>query len=644
MSATETTHPAETHSFQAEVNQVLGIVINSLYSHQEVFLRELISNASDALDKLRFRAITEPDVLAGDPTLEIRIVPDATAGTLTIEDTGVGMTRDELVKNLGTIAHSGSKAFLEALAQKGQRDGMNLIGQFGVGFYSAYLVADHVEVVTRAAGADQAYRWASDAKGTFTIAPDDRTARGTAVVLHLKPEQKEFLSEWRLRELITKYSDFVSQPIKLRLAKKTGEGDAATAETTEETVNRANALWQRPKNDITDEHYVEFYKHLTRDTEPPLARTHFTVEGTQQFTGLLFLPRHAPLFEPEHERRGIRLFVKRVFIMDNCQEILPPWLRFVRGVIDSDDLPLNVSREILQDSATVRTIRKQVTKRTFDLLDEIARDRPDDYKTFWTAFGSVLKQGLVADWENKERLVKLARYESTHGAGLVSLPEYVARMPAGQPAIYYIVGETRAIVEQSPHLEALRQRGYEVLFMTDPIDEFAADALREFEGKPLVSAMRADLNLGEAQGDDNKRERVERESALKPLLARIEAVLKDKVRDVRASDRLTDSPCCLVVPEGSHHAYLEQLLRASGRSVPDVKRTLEVNPGHPLVEALRALHERDPNSERVTEWVEMLYDQALLTEGSRIEDPNRFARRMTSLLQQVAAAAVDQTR
>jgi molecular chaperone HtpG len=634
----------ETHSFQAEINQLLNLVINSLYSHKEIFLRELISNASDALDKLRFRTITEPELLGDEPTLEIRIIPDAERGTITIEDTGIGMTHDELVKNLGTIAHSGSREFLEMLRQRGQKDA-NLIGQFGVGFYSAYLVADRVEVVSRAAGKDsQAWRWASEAKGSFTVEPAERTARGTAITLHLKEDQKEFLDEWRLRSLITQYSDYVGHSIQLRVKKTTDVIDATTGEKTAtfafETVNKASALWQRPKSEITDEQYQEFYKHLTHDYEKPLAWTHFKTDGNQQFTGLIFIPKNRPFdMDPNQRRRGVRLFVKRVFIMDDAEELLPPWLRFARGVVDSDDLPLNVSRELLQDSAVVRSIRKHVVKKTLDLLEKLAKDKPEDYTAFWKNFGSILKEGLAADSEHREKLGALVRYESSRDEGLTSLADYVSRMKEGQQAIYYVFGESRKALEGSPHLETLRKRGYEVLFLTDPVDEWAAQGLREFNGKPLVSALQADLKLQETA--EEKREKEQRAEGLKSLTERIKEVLQDAVREVRVSDRLTDSPVCLVLPEGGSPAFLERLLREHGRGMPRAKRILEVNPAHPVIEHLNKLHARDAKSEQVAEWIELLHDQALLTEGSPLEDPNRFAKRLTALLTQVAAQAAE---
>ncbi|PTL83673.1 molecular chaperone HtpG [Vitiosangium sp. GDMCC 1.1324] len=630
--------PRETHKFQAEINQLLNLVINSLYSHKEIFLRELVSNASDALDKLRFRSVTEPELMEGGAALEIHILPDEEKGTLTIEDTGIGMAHDELVKNLGTIAHSGSREFLELVSQRGQKD-VNLIGQFGVGFYSAYLVADHVEVVSRAAGKDsKAWKWTSDAKGTFTVEPAERATRGTSIILHLKEEQKEFLGEWRLRSLITQYSDYVNHPIKLQVQKTTGEGEAQKTETQLEVVNKASALWQRPKSEITDEQYQEFYKHLSHDFEAPLAWTHFRTEGNQVFTGLLFVPKHPPFDLNSPQQRGVRLFVKRVLIMDRCEEMLPQWLRFVRGVVDSDDLPLNVSRELLQDSAVVKAIHKHVTKKTLDMLEKLAKDKPEDYRTFWQGFGTVLKEGLAVDTEYREKLGALVRYESSREEGLTSLADYVTRMKEGQEAIYYIFGESRKAVVGSPHLEALKKRGYEVLYMTDPVDEWAAQGLKEYQGKPLVSAMHADLKLKETE--EEKREKEQRAKGLGPLAERMKEVLKEQVREVRVSDRLTDSPCCLVVPEGGSHAYVERLLRERGRGLPRTKRILEVNPSHPIIEHLKALQEKEPASEQVTEWVEMLYDQALLTEGSSVEDPNRFARRMTALMTQLAALKV----
>jgi molecular chaperone HtpG len=645
--------PAVTHDFEAEVGQVLHLVIHSLYSHKEVFLRELISNASDALDKLRFRAVTEPALLEKEPALEIRILPDREKQTLTIEDTGIGMTEEELTRELGTVARSGSKAFLEKLADR--KKDVNLIGQFGVGFYSAYLVADRVDVVSRAAGADKAYRWSSDGKKSFSVVEvplSDHPGRGSSVTLHLKEDQKEFLEPWRVRELVSRYSDYVSQPIKLRDEKAKKEGEDAPADGGFETINRASALWQRPKAEITEEQYDEFYKHLAHDHEKPLAHVHFKVEGTQEFTGLVFVPRSPPFdMGFTREARGVRLFVKRVLIMDRCEELLPEWLRFVRGVVDSDDLPLNVSREVLQDSQASRIIKKQLVKSTLDLLDSLAADKPDDYAVFWQSFGVMVKEGLAVDFEYRERLGKLVRYASSHvpaadketpadkekPQALTSLHDYVARMKEGQEAIYYVLGESLRSIESSPHLEELRRRGFEVLYMTDPVDEWAAEGLREFEGKKLVSAMRAELKLDETP--EQKKAKEEQGAELAPLLARMKEVLGDKVVDVRLSDRLTDSPACLVLQGAGPHGYVDRLLRERGKDVPKAKRVLELNAAHPIITHLLGALGKDAAKEKVSDWVTLLYEQALLTEGSALEDPNRFARLVTSLLSDAAAAA-----
>lgn len=623
-----------THSFQAEVAQVLHLVIHSLYSHKEIFLRELVSNASDALDKLRFRGLTEPELYGNDTTLAIRIRADRERKTLTIEDTGIGMTEEELVSDLGTVARSGSRAFLEKLAERGQKDA-RLIGQFGVGFYSAYLVADRVEVVSRAAGEGQtAHSWVSEGKDTFSVAADSRPQRGTEITLHLRSDQLEFLEEWRLRDLVKRYSDYVSHPIQLAVTKGTG----ADAQTEYETINKASALWQRPRSEIRDGEYAEFYRYLAHDaSEAPIARTHFKVEGTQEFVGLIFVPREPPFelrFGAKH--RGVRLYVKRILVMEDCDEIVPEWLRFVVGVIDSDDLPLNVSREILQESSAVRTIKRQLTRHVIDELETTASERPDDYVIFWKAFGPHVKQGVASDFEHRARLAKLLRYESTGGQGLVSLAAYVERMKEGQDAIYYAIGESRKAIEEAPHLEGIRKRGFEVLLMTDPIDEWAIDSLGSFEGKPLVSAMRADLKL--ASSEEEKKERSADVDALKPLFDRIRAVLGPRITEVRPSDRLTDSPCCLVLAAGAPHGYVERLLREARREVPRSARILELNPNHPIIKNLRLLVER--NDARVADWVEVLYDQALVAEGAPLEDPNAFAKRITSLLTSASQASI----
>jgi molecular chaperone HtpG len=630
-----TAEKQQTHHFQAEVSRVLRLVIESLYSNREVFLRELVSNASDALDKLRFRAVTEPDLLEGDETLRVRIVPDEAAGTLTIEDNGIGMNAEELARDLGTIAHSGSQELLQKIEEAKKGD-LELIGQFGVGFYSAFLVADRVEVLSRAAGDARAHRWASDGRDTFTVEPAQRPEPGTSVVLHLNDEHREYLRPERLRQVVSRYSDYLGHPIELAVERD--------GERTFDTLNTGQALWRRTASEVTDDQYREFYKHLAHDWEPPLAWKHFKVEGTQEFAGLVFVPKARPfdLYTPDHEH-GVRLYVKRVFVMEDCKELLPKWLRFVRGVVDSEDLPLNVSREVLQDSRIVRTIRKQLVKQVLDLLAHLSTERPDDYAIAWRNFGPVLKEGLHFEPEHRDRLAKLLRFESsTSDGGLRSLDDYVQSMPEAQKAIYYALGPSREHLDSSPHLEVLRKRGYEVLYMTDPVDQWAVQGLPEHEGKPLVSATDPNLDVGaegEAGGaDDAKRE--EQTDALSGLLQRIRGRLQDHLEEARVSRRLTDSPVCLVVPEGGLQPWIERVLRASqGDAVPRQKRILEVNPDHPLIRNLQALHEKDPTGGPLDEHIDLLFDQALLAEGSPVEDPAASARRLAELLTRVTTAS-----
>jgi molecular chaperone HtpG len=617
-----------THRFQAEVTKVLSLVIHSLYSNPDVFLRELVSNASDALDKLRFRAVTEPELVPAGEQLKIRLIPDAEARTLTIWDNGVGMTAEALEKELGTVAHSGTKAFIEKL-EEAKRGDVSLIGQFGVGFYSGYLVADRIEVVSRAAGHAEANRWTSDGAETFTIEPTERETQGTTIVLHLKKDAN-YVDGYKLRELVRRYSDFLDYPIELVTVDKNKEDKV-------EVLNQGKALWQRRPSEVTEEQYNELYKHLTHDFEPPVAHKHFQVEGTQLFTGLLFLPKRAPfdMFSQE-SHHGVRLYVKRVFIMDDCEELLPRWLRFVKGVIDSEDLPLNVSRELLQDSKIVRVIRKQVVKQLLDLLDETAKDT-EKYAAFWATFGNVLKEGLHFEPEQKDRLGPLLRYESSHGPGLTSLAEYKARIPEGQHAIYYVIAESRSLAERSPHAESLRKRGYEVLYMTDAVDSFAVDGLPEFDGVPLVSVTGSDLKLDDEKNDEQKKTDGD---ALKDLRDHIRTRLQDHVTEVKISDRLTDSPVCLVVPDGGLAPYIERVMRATRKDAPKAKRILEVNPNHPLVKNLERLQAKEPSSPKLGEWIDLLFEQALLAEGSPVEDPVRFATRLTSLLEEASRTVV----
>jgi molecular chaperone HtpG len=631
---------AKTHKFEAEVSQVLSLVINSLYSNKDVFLRELVSNAADALDKLRFEAIQKPELVGNDYKPTIKLIPDEKLKTLTIMDNGIGMTEASLIKDLGTVARSGSKELVERLKQADQKHDLRLIGQFGVGFYSGYLVADRIEVVSRAAGVEQAFKWSSEGKDSFEIEPSQRDEVGTTIVLHLKSEFEDYAREWRLRELVERYSNFIAYPIELQIKRQQKD---EPEEIKFETVNEAKALWTRAEKDISEDEYNEFYKHLTHDFEAPLARSHFHVEGTQMFTGLLYLPKRPPfdLGNPEL-KHGVRLYVRRVFIMDNAEELLPRWLRFVRGVIDSDDLPLNVSRELLQDSSIVRTIKKQVIRRVLDLLAKIATDKPDEYLDFWQKFGPVLKEGLHFEPTYADKISPLLRYESSTAAGLTSLAEYVSRMPEGQTKIYYAQGPSKQMLLASPHLESLKKRGYEVLFMTHGIDQWAIEGLREFDGKKLVDAMQedgaADKTADEKKADADKPDDSEQKAALEGLLTRAKSILESQVSDVRISERLTDSPACLVVPRGGLPAHIERLLRAQQEDLPEQKRILEINPSHPLILRMKEEHGSHADSALLTEWIELLYDQALLVEGSPLPDPARFSRRLVALMQSASSA------
>lgn len=631
---TPTSSPQTTHRFEAEVDQVLRLVIRSLYSNKEIFLRELLSNASDALDKLRFRALTEPSLLPGEE-LRIRIDADAAEKTLTIWDDGIGMSKDELAANLGTIAKSGTRELLERVKASGQASAdLALIGQFGVGFYSSFLVAERVEVISRAAGSDDAWRWSSDAQGTFTLEPAKRDVCGTSIVLHLGPDHLDFLRTWKLEELVRKWSDYLQWPIELRLEREKAD-ESAPLEW--RRVNRGSPVWQRPASEVTAEQYEELYRHLSHDWEKPLAWRHFKIEGTQEFAGLLYIPRRAPfdLFSPE-PKHGVRLHVKRVFVMEDCDEVLPRWLRFVRGVVDSEDLPLNVSREILQDSRITQVMRKQVVKQALDAISELAEKKPEDYALFWKTFGAVLKEGLHYEPDQAERLSKLLRYASSAGE-MVSLTEYKGRMKEGQKAIYYALGESRKQIESSPHIEGLTKRGYEVLFMIDPVDQFAVQSLREFDGVPLQSASAAELDLGPSASSEGSEEA---KGDLGELRSRMRSRLQEQVSEVRASARLIDSPACLVIPENGLPPHLERILRASQQGIPTQKRILELNPDHPLICALVQLVDKRSDRPEIDEWIDMLYEAALVAEGSPIDDPGRFTKRMTSLMTEAASRLV----
>lgn len=629
--------------------QVLSLVVNSLYSNKEIFLRELVSNASDALDKLRFKALSNEDLLNDGEELRIILSVDEDSGTLSISDNGVGMTEQELIDNLGTIARSGTREFSKLIVQakEAREAGSNLIGQFGVGFYSAYLVADRVQVISQAAGAAQAYRWESEAKDTFTVTEATRGARGTTVILTLKDEQKEYLKPYRIREIIRRHSDYVSHPIELSYREKKA-GSTDEWESKKEVINQASALWQRNPKDVTAEQYEEFYKHLAHDWEKPLSHKHFKVEGTQMFAGIVFLPEtaRADLLDPRGEH-GVRLHVRRVLAMESCEELLPKWLRFVRGVVDSEDLPLNVSRETLQDSKQIRIIKKQVVGQVLAMIEELADSSPDAYDKFYKNFGAILKEGLHFEPEYKDRLARLVRFKSTHvaqpaeaGANplspWVSLAQYASRMKAEQEGIYYVDGPSLDVLQQSPHLEQLRRKGYEVLFMTDGVDPFALENLTEFDGKRLINASREGLNLSQQDQDEPTEEQTAQSKFAETLKER----LAHRVSDVRVSRRLAESPACLVTPDGGLPPHLEAMFKAQNLSIPQTKRILEVNPEHPIVVNMRKLAELRPDAAELNEWGELLIDQAMIAEGSQVEDPAKLASRLTSLLTAASSSVV----
>jgi molecular chaperone HtpG len=623
----------ETLGFQAEVRQLLHLMIHSLYSHPEIFLRELISNGSDAADKLRFEALHHPELYGDEPDLAIRVAFDKDARTITVSDNGIGMSHDEVIAHIGTIAKSGTREFFASLSGDAARDA-RLIGQFGVGFYSSFIVADRVTLTTRRAGlpAAEGVRWESAGEGEYTIEPVERRARGTEVVLHLREGQDELLSRWRLASIIRKYSDHIALPI--LMAKEAWDEEAKAYRTTgeDETVNQASALWARPKQDITAEQYDEFYKHVAHDNEAPLAHVHARVEGRTEYTQLLYVPAHAPfdLWDRSH-RRGLKLYVRRVFIMDDAEQLLPSYLRFVRGVVDSSDLPLNVSREILQESRDVEAIRSGCVKRVLGLLEELAENDKDKYATFWTEFGKVLKEGFVDDAANADKLARLARFATTAGGGeaqTVALADYVGRMKEGQTAIYYVTADTHSGAANSPHLEIFRQKGIEVLLLSDRIDEWMLSALTEFDGKPLTSVAKGALDLGALADDAEKAQQEKEAGELKPLVERIAGALGQRVKEVRVTHRLTESPACLVVGEGELSGNLERLLRTAGQKVPTVVPILEINPRHPLVQRLTA----EPDA-RIADWANLLFEEAMLAEGAQLEDPAGFVRRVNTLMQ-----------
>jgi len=622
----------ETLGFQAEVKQLLDLMIHSLYGNKEIFLRELVSNASDACDKLRFEAIADAALLEDDPDLKIRVSYDAGARTITISDNGIGMSRQEVIEHIGTIAKSGTREFFQQLAADKARD-TNLIGQFGVGFYSAFIVADKVTLVTRRAGLgpEHGVTWESDGRGDYTVETTARASRGTDVVLHLRAGEDELLSGSRLREILHKYSDHITVPILMQ--KETWDATANKQVTTseDERVNQASALWARSKSEITQDQYDEFYKHVAHDVEAPLAHVHAKVEGRLEYTQLFYIPQRAPfdLWDREH-RHGIKLYVRRVFIMDDTKDLMPMYLRFVRGIIDSSDLPLNVSREILQQSRDVQQIKTASTKRILGMLEELAEKQPDKYATFWRTFGRVLKEGIPEDYANRDRIARLLRFASTHeGTDVqsVSLADYVSRMKDGQDAIYYISADTYEVARNSPHLEIFRKHGVEVLIAYDRIDEWVVSTLTTFEGKALQSVAKGDLDLGKLGGEAAKQASAAQEED-KPFLERIKAALGDRASDVRTSDRLTDSPSCLISDQDGLSTNFERMLKAAGQDVPHSKPVLEVNPGHPLVQRLKS----ETDDTRFTDWSHLLFDQATLAEGGQLEDPAGFVRRLNELM------------
>ena len=643
----------ETLGFQAEVKQLLHLMIHSLYSNREIFLRELISNASDACDKLRFEALNDPGLFETDPDLKIRIAFDKATRTITVADNGIGMSRDEAVQHLGTIAKSGTREFFGSLTGDQQKDA-HLIGQFGVGFYSSFIVADKVTVLTRRAGlpADQGVRWecsmTGDTAGEYTVEPVERPQRGTEVILHLRDESAEdsakkpddLLSGWQLRQIIRKYSDHIVQPIVMKKEewdKDKGE-QVATAE--DETVNQASALWARPKSEITEEQYQEFYKHVGHDFEPPLAYVHAKVEGRQEYTQLLYIPSRAPFdLWDRQQRHGIKLYVRRVFIMDDAEQLMPVYLRFVRGVVDSNDLPLNVSREILQESKDIEAIRAGCTKKVLGLLEDLAGSedagQKEKYTTFWKEFGRVLKEGVGEDHANQEKIARLLRFASTQHdteEESVALADYVSRMKEGQDKIYYITAESFNAAKNSPHLEVFRKKGIEVLLLSDRVDEWLVGNLTAFDGKQLVSVAKGGLDLGKLEDEAEKEEQEREGDELKDLIEKVKASLGERVKDVRVTHRLTDSPACLVADDYDMTGNLARILKAAGQKVPTSKPILEVNPKHPVV--LRLKYEE----KRFDDWAAVLFDQALLAEGGQLDDPAGFVRRINQLMLEMSGA------
>ncbi|MBG3038085.1 molecular chaperone HtpG [Proteus mirabilis] len=617
----------ETRGFQSEVKQLLQLMIHSLYSNKEIFLRELISNASDAADKLRFRALSDAALYENEGELHVRIATDKEKRTLTISDNGIGMTRDEVIDNLGTIAKSGTKAFLESIGQDQAKDSQ-LIGQFGVGFYSAFIVADKVTVRTRAAGqpADKGVFWESQGEGDYTVADIEKADRGTEITLHLREGEDEYLDDWRLRSIISKYSDHISLPVEIETK---NEEDGTV---TWEKINKAQALWTRNKSEISDDEYKEFYKHLSHDFTDPLCWAHNRVEGKQEYTSLLYVPSKAPwdLWNREHQH-GLKLYVQRVFIMDEAEQFMPNYLRFIRGLVDSNDLPLNVSREILQDSSVTRNLRSALTKRALQMLQKLADNNPEEYQTFWKEFGLVLKEGPAEDHANIEAIAKLLRFASTHNdsdAQTVSLSDYVSRMVEGQDKIYYITADSYAAAKNSPHLELFRKKGIEVLLLSDRIDEWMMNYLTEFDGKSFQSVSKADESLDKLADEEKQAEQEETDKQLAPFVERVKTLLGDKVKEVKLTHRLTDTPAIVTTGADEMSTQMAKLFAAAGQQVPEVKYNFELNPNHPLVKQTAELTDET----QFADWINLLLDQALFAERGTLEDPNQFIRLVNQLL------------
>ena len=635
----EETSTRETLGFQTEVSQLLKLMIHSLYSNKEIFLRELISNGSDACDKLRFEALTDPALFESDPDLKIRISIDPAARTITISDNGIGMSRQEVIDNIGTIAKSGTREFLDRLTGDKVADA-HLIGQFGVGFYSSFIVADKVTLITRRAGlgAEHGVKWESAGEGNYSVETVAKEDRGTEVILHLREGEDEMLEGMRLRSIVRRYSDHITLPILMKKEEWDAEQKKQVTKDEDEQVNQASALWARPKSEISDEQYQEFYKHVAHDFEPPLAWTHSKVEGRSEYTQLLFLPGRAPfdLWDRDH-RHGVKLYVRRVFIMDDAEQLLPAYLRFVRGVVDSNDLPLNVSREILQESKDVEAIRKGCVNRVLGLVEELAGNQPEKFATFWKAFGRVLKEGVGEDFSNKDRIAKLLRFSSTHDESEdqnVSLESYVGRMKDGQDKIYYVTADTHAAAKSSPHLEIFRAKGIEVLLLSDRVDEWVVSNLTEFDGKQLVSVAKGALDLGQL-GDEEKQAQEKEATEHKELTERIKKALGDRVKEVRVTLRLTDSAACLVADEHAMSINLERMLKAAGQQVPSSAPILEINTRHPILERLN----NESDDARFADWSSILFDQATLADGGTLEDPSAFVRRLNGLMLTLSGTA-----